>query len=439
MEYGFDTYGLYTISLISKFSIRFKLVMTEDVDITLLGRAVNTAIERYSYFKVKVALDPNGAYLLLPNDKPIVVLKSSKNNPKYATDEVNGHLLYFDCRANEIYFNISHSLAGGVGAFPLLMTSIYLYVKEKYGVEATSPDIRMPKSDYLSGENEAPNAGMLKDFKELNKERYKGAFMPVKDYIASIINPFKKSDEYFTFTFKQSDIVDLAKASGNSVSSFFNCIMFKSFDKLLDKKFKKIVAMNCCNPRKELGLPNSRHNILTHIFIPYERKMANWDYERLGTITRGSIILQSDLEIASAELYKRFNYLAEIDKRHGIKEKIKYAKRHNPTHGQDAVGSSFVVSYMGNIDWGELSDYISEFVIIADGHQLLELSSLDDKIFCNYNQMIRTDKYIRAFCKTLDETGISYSVKGPYKKNLVRHDLRYVTGSPFGGAVCEAD
>ena len=47
--------------------------------------------------------------------------------------------------------------------------------------------------------------------------------------------------------------------------------------------------------------------------------------ERLGTMTRGQILLQSDPSVGGSQLRKLFAYYGEIDKVNGLKEKMKYA------------------------------------------------------------------------------------------------------------------
>ena len=46
---------------------------------------------------------------------------------------MNLHLLYVDCNGKNINFNISHSMCGGRGILPWVMTNVYQYVVEKYG------------------------------------------------------------------------------------------------------------------------------------------------------------------------------------------------------------------------------------------------------------------------------------------------------------------
>jgi hypothetical protein len=130
--------------------------MKDEVDINVLDKAVNASIKRYPYFAVKVTVDEDGGYVLVPNDRKIVVIPTAEKMPRVGSSSVNDHLLYVDCSGKDIFFNISHTMCGGRGFQPWVMTNVYEYVKEKYNVEPFAPEIRKPDSDFLPGETEEP-------------------------------------------------------------------------------------------------------------------------------------------------------------------------------------------------------------------------------------------------------------------------------------------
>ena len=91
--------------------------------------------------------------------------------------------------------------------------------------------------------------------------------------------------------------------------------------------------------------------------------------------------------------------------------------------GKDAVHGTFIMNYTGQVDMGELADYIEFYGVICEGHLLLEATSLGDRIFVTMMQLINEDKYADAFRETLEELGIPCTVSGPYRKNLTKHLL----------------
>nr|MCR5234193.1 hypothetical protein [Lachnospiraceae bacterium] len=177
------------------------------------------------------------------------------------------------------------------------------------------------------------------------------------------------------------------------------------------------------NMSANIGLKNAHCDILSHIHIDYTRKQLKMDMDKLGTMTRGQIILQTDPSVSCKELREIINLYEKIDEIHGLEEKRKYMKEHNPSTGKGAKHGTYYVNYTGQMDWGEVADYIELYAIIVEGHVMLEVTSVGDKIFVCFMQVINTDKYINAFMDVLKETGMSFKIEGPFPKRLPRHQL----------------
>ncbi len=422
MKYPFDSYGLYAISKFATYCVRIKVRMKEVVDMECLRRAANVAARRYPYFMVRLVIGEDGGYAFEPNPEDVVVLKTSPKNPDFCTEAVGYHLLFLDCEGKDIYFNISHVLAGGKGIMPWLMTSVYQYVVEKYGVHPDAPAIRKPGSPLLPGETDAPAIEMSEGSLRYSTERFKGKKSLVMDYLKSFFNPFARSNEFFEIEFEQKDIMRLAKGSDNSVLSLFDVLMFKAMIKVFPSE-ELFVGETVHNPSVDLGIPNSYRNVLSHVLVGYTKDMKDWDIEKLGTMTRGAMLLQADPMFSRNEIGRQMRFYEEIDKVSGFRQKNKFAKRRRLSLRDGSVHGTYFVNYSGYCDWGEVADYIDSYYVIVDGHQMLELSSVRDKIFCCFMQVIRTDRYIDAFKRVLEENGIPYKISGPFKKNLVKHRI----------------
>lgn len=53
-------------------------------------------------------------------------------------------------------------------------------------------------------------------------------------------------------------------------------------------------------------------------------------------------------------------------------------------------------NYSGRAEWGEVADYIEDYVAIVEGNIICEVTSLNDRLFLTLPQVIRTDKYANA-------------------------------------------
>lgn len=145
--------------------------------------------------------------------------------------------------------------------------------------------------------------------------------------------------------------------------------------------------------------------------------------EKLGTMTRGQILIQSDPTVSSSQLKGLFAYYEEIDKIKGLKEKMEYATKHNLSNGKEARKHTYMCNYSGRAEWGELADYIEDYVAIVEGNIICEVTSLNDRLFLTLPQVIRTDKYANALNEVLKDLSIPFSVSGPFEKRLSKHAI----------------
>lgn len=418
MKYSFDTYRLYQNEKIFCYTLRTKVTMKDEVDFDVLKSAANVAIKRYPYLAVSVITQEDGAYDLIPNDREVVVVPTTDKLPKLGSEAVNKHLLFLDYDDKNIYLNISHSLCGGHGTLPWVMTTIYEYVKEKYGIEPDAPAIRKPDSPLLKNEITEPTLDMIPDEPPIYKYEGKNPPMMIRDYMNGMFNPFKRKPNYVEFAFRQKDIMEFAHKNDHSVVSVFFILMAKALDKVLPKKYKVIGAETANCPLKEMGIDDAHVDLLTHIFVDYDRDQLKGDMEFLGTMTRGQIMLQKDILNCQEEIRRILKLYEDTDNITGNKQKAKYIDENNLNRGKDARHGTFLCNYTGRADWGEVGKYVESYVFIIEGHLTLEVSSMDNRIFLSINYLIDGKKYTKAFMKVLEEESIPFRVRGPFPKNL---------------------
>nr|MCR5604963.1 hypothetical protein [Lachnospiraceae bacterium] len=287
MKYSIDTYGLYKDEKRFAFVVRAKVRMKERVDIAVLRTAANKAIKRYPYFAVKIEVDESGAYVRVPNDKEVVVLQMGRTTPNLGSEEVNGHLLFLECDGRDIYFNISHSMCGGRGLQPWIMTTVWQYVADKYGVSPIAPAIRKPGEPLLDGETDEPTLEMLPKEEPIYEYKSQDPKVLIGDYMNGMFNPFVKNNNYRVLTLSQKEILSFTKGNDSSVAGFFMIVVAKALDKLLPEKVNVIGGEIAHNMSANIGLKNAHCDILSHIHIDYTRKQLKMDMDKLGTMTRG--------------------------------------------------------------------------------------------------------------------------------------------------------
>lgn len=423
MKYSVDTYRLYQSEKYFAHTVRVHIRMKDEVDIDILEDAVNSAIRRYPYFAVRVTVDEDGGYVLVPNDRKIVVMPTAEKMPMLGSRSINEHLLFADCSGKDIFFNISHTMCGGKGIQPWVMTNVYEYVRKKYGVEPLAPEIRKADSDLLPGETDEPAPELLTTEEPIYNRKTKKAPVLGMDYLKGVFIPIKRDPNYMVVTVRQQDLMKVAKVNDSSVLSIFFILFARVLDRVFPKKNRVIVGETAHNPRESVGLPNTHCDFLSHVHVDYDRDRLNGDLENLGTKTRGQIILQTDPTVSHAQIKKLFELYEAVDREHGLKAKRKYMAKHSLSTGKDAQHGSFIANYTGLTDWGELADYVEWFAYVIDGHFTIEISAMADKIFIGFMQIIKTDKYINLFREELAKLGIPCTVEGPFPKRLPKHEI----------------
>ncbi len=423
MKYSIDTYSLYRDESRISYVVRAKVKMKDPVDIDVLRTAANKAIKRYPYFAVKVRVDKDGAYIYVPNEKPVSVIPMGTKTPDLGSEEVNGHLLFIECDGKDVYLNISHAMCGGRGLQPWIMTTIWQYVSDKYGIVPDAPSIRKPGEPLLEGEMAEPTLDMLSGEEPIYEYKSQNPKMLVWDYINGMFNPFMRNNNYRVLTLSQKDIISYIKQNDSSVSAFFMIAVAKALDKVLPEKDKVIGGEMAHNMAVNIGLKNAHCDILSNIHIDYTREQLKMDMEKLGTMTRGRVMLQTDPSVSCRELRDHIKLCGEIDNIQGTKAKRKYMAANDFLTGKKAQHGTFYVSYTGQMDWGEVANYIDYYVLITEGHVMLEVTSVGDKIYVCFLQVLKTEKYFNAFREVLKELGIPVVVEGPYLKRLPKHRL----------------
>lgn len=423
MKYNIDSYRLYHDEKQFSFSLQVKVTMKDPVDPVILYSAVNRAIKRYPYYSVKVSLDEEGGYVLSPNSSPILVFPMEKKIRRLGSKEIGYHLAFVEYEGRDIYFNISHSLCGGKGAFPWVMTNVYQYVRERYNVEPDAPGIRKPEDPLLENEVCEPTLDMLSKEEPNYTYATRNPFIMIKDYFAALFIPFLRKPNYYLFTFPQEELVSYAKQNGHSVASLFIALMGKTMDKVLPEKAEIIGGEIAHNPTADIGIPNCHSDLLSRAYVEYSREEIRRDMAELGPMTKDEIRKQIHPSVSSSYLRKIFTVLDRLDQVKGYRNKIEFYKENNPYTNKDVRHGTYIVNYTGWMHWGEVADYVESYGCIVEGHLLLEITSMEGKIFVSFMQLLDKTKYIESFKKVLTEQGLTYSVEGPYRKHISKHEL----------------
>ena len=188
--------------------------------------------------------------------------------------------------------------------------------------------------------------------------------------------------------------------------------MAKMFQCLCPENEKDIYAGIAIDARNALHCPESRFTNSYVIFIRHSPAKLGLDMERLGTMTRGQIIVQSDEGIVRYVHNSVMRISAQIrstpdqGEKQRLMHEIYQLVSSNPTYS---------ISYVGNPEWGSLEPYIEEeYTLIMNNKLFLEINAAGGKFCIGWVQGFENDAYVRNFRDLLQKNGIRCVVSGPF-------------------------
>ena len=405
MKYDFDSYLLYEVTPSSLYTAKVVVELNVPVNGDILREAAQKAFRRFPYYSRTVRLDDHGAYVLEPCDKPICVFEEGEQ-VVLGTEQTNGLLFAITYSPSTVYFNLCHNFCGGCGAMPWIKSTLWHYLTDE-GYAIDSEGILTPDSPIPPEETAVPDPESFPEEEVIGRYTGGDSYVPIKDYLPYLTNPSKGGQVYYPITIDKSALMRFARENDGSPNSILSAAMFRMCSRVFPKA-KQISCGIVCNYRKDVGCPDTYRDLVRVLHARYLPSMKDWPIEKLSTVTRGSMYLQMQPEI-SRETYRQVvAYRDTIDKIPGKALKTAYALKNSPL--RNGVKDTFNVSYVGNVDWGGLSEYVEEVFSLTEGHLMLEVNSAGDKICIAFQVLNRDEDFIREFLKVLDEEGISYEI-----------------------------
>ncbi len=404
-----DTYLLYESSKKLAFSIRIKVQLDEPVDVEVLKGVAQEAFERFPYFRVTPGLDDSQSYVLIPNDRPLAVLPEEDRRIVLASDEVNGHLFVLTYRDDTVWFSGSHSPCGGFGIMFWVKTTLYLYMCKKYGSMEPPKDIKLPGTPVTEAETYFPDADTLPTDEPM--VRYEGGDcdLALMRTLKHFLNPFSTKNYYYEIEIPADAFIKYAKGIDASPNTVVVAMMYKAMTRFLKEKEGTFISGRvAADYRNDIGAGESYRDFVRFIHVRYEWDMKDEPISKLNLRTRGAFIKQNQPELG----YERFRKVAAIhdgiDALPTLKEKRQYAA--NNSIFRKEPRDPYTVSYVGQIDYGEMEDHIKSVYSITDGDLMLEVNALKESFHITYQLFGKDRKPLERFLEVLDEESVPYKV-----------------------------
>ena len=398
MKQAYETYEFYENSDV----IRLCSLWRDQIDGKVLRNAVNRAMKRYPYLKVRFTRQ-NECLMSQPNPHEVPVYAKREGLKPLGSEENGYHLVSVDYEQNVFSLNVCHAIADGSTANHLLRTIAYAYVQEAYAVPDFSGTIRTPESELLPGENDTPvplpkeNEGLLCAY-ESGSELPDSVFGSEEGMFVHLLH------------LKESEVIAFCKKNDLSPNAFVSVFCAKTIDQLLPHHERPIVCNINQNYGTELGYRNNRHDLVMPINIVYPSSALLRSFSFLGTVTRGQMILKASRDYCVHELNGNFERIGKLDALPTLEEKFAYGKAH--ARKRDASGT-FIVSYPGRTDLGLLSPYLTDIVPMVFHRFGIAVDAMDGSIRLAWHQKGKGGALLEKFIDHLRQENIEVTVHPP--------------------------
>lgn len=403
--HDFDSYTLYEIKKRNVYSVRIKVILTEPVQGDTLRTAAEKAFRRFPYFARKVAVNREGAYVFEPCTEPITVTPDD-HIVRLGTEETNGLLFAITYEGSNIYFSFSHNFCGGCGMMRWLKATLWQYLTDM-GHEIDSTGIMTTDTPMTPEECAEPDVASLPMDQYVGDLNFpKDAFVPMADYMEFMRDP-NRVYVYYPIIIPKKELMQYARENDGSPNSIISALLFKMTARLFPGE-TKFAARIACNYRADVGCPETYRDMVRQLYVPYDIRMKDWPIEKISTVTRSRMYIQMQPELSWNECRMVNSFRQAIDAQPDLDSKVNYAVEHSPTtHG---IPSTYVISYVGKLEWGGLAPFIKGIFSLTLGHIMIEINATEEA-FCLSFQTVRKDrKYLDVFLKTLEEEGIAFQV-----------------------------
>ena len=398
-------------------TFRLAVRMKETVDYDLLFRAVERAMTRYPYFRVRPELE--GETLVLRyNDQPLPVFPDDRT-VTLGSEESGGHLISFGCKDNTIFIDVSHYIADGMGIDPLLKSLLFVYTSERYGTEGLDVErIRMPDSPICDAEYAYPFPD-----REIEAEGLDILPEVLGEAYGLDAEAFDDEGLYaYHLHIPQKELMIKASSSDGSPVSFISVLLYRALHRLDRDIDKPIVAHVQHQYRAALRTPMSHHSLVSYIPVVLAPRLNNWNVEKQNTVVRGQVILKGGIEADIASVNRLIG---------GGPSDASFAEKSDAMarYAENSIrGKTFGISYVGKMDWCGLERYVEDLhAYIGEKYTenmlLIEVMTIGEDFSLTFMQSGRGERYLNAFVEEIRALDIPVKLVGEERYTLCNTDL----------------
>jgi len=387
-------------SLTEKFSnfVQARITLDDIIDKNVMQHALDTAIKRFPYFKVRL-IRKGEEFVLEDNDKPLLVY-SDAYSPTLAPEKNNDYLIRLSVDGSMLNLCFCHAITDGRGIMTLIKTLLHYYFLYLTGINSKAPDLLLADSEIPAEEITDP----MLDFKPVDTSSVP---MPKDEppFVLPVESDPSGRKYYLCFTINSDSFMKYSRDNDGSPNALLALFMSHAVH-AIHPDAKNIVAGVAIDQRRAFDSSKSHFCRVGLIHIKNSPKMEKMDISTCATCYRGKIILESDVDRVTEvlSLSQQFNMYLKSLKTFDEKCAVSRAAVQ-----RGCMNDTFSVSYVGKQDFGEINNHIRFIGAMVDAstlHLSIEIMSIPGKFFISVSQDFSSDIYVKKLMELLEAEGI---------------------------------
>jgi len=394
---------LYRSHKDNPYTIRIRIRLQDTVDPLVLRRAVDTTMERYPYFSVK--LQTRGAdFIFIENREPVVISDSPQgvilNSP-----ESNDHLISFSYYDDWLVMDIFHGLTDGAGAYEVIRTLLYYYCCQRYKVTLSTTGIRLAGDKISQEEWECP-VMKARDLPTPRRHEWTKALLPG---IAANLQ-MESPDYVYSILLAEDAFMRFCKENGGSPGTMVSLLLSRSLARLYPHASESIRIVLCVNQRNALHAPLAHQSLVGGAFLEYEEQVRKLPLPEQAKAYRNMVAAQTGEEIVLSGVAHTASLTKMLLAKESHKERLEMMAKVAEAANRFAAAN---VSYVGKANFGEAEKYVKEFhawsATVMD--ITIQISAVNGRFTLDFMQKFESPVYLKAFLQELADNGIVYELQ----------------------------
>ena len=401
---------LYRSHKDNPYTIRIRIRLQDAVDPVVLRRAVDTTMERYPYFCVK--LQTRGAGFIFTENREPVVISNSKQGVTLNSADSNNHLLSFSYHDDWLFMDIFHGLTDGAGAYEVIRTLLYYYCCQHYKVTLSTAGIRLVGDKISPEEWECP-VMKARALPTPRRHEWTKALLPG---IAANLQ-LKSPDYVYSILLAEDDFMRFCKGNGGSPGTMVSLLLSRSLARLYPHAAESIRIVLCVNQRQALHAPLAHQSLVGGAFLEYDEQVRKLPLPEQVQAYRNRTAAQATEETVLSGVAHMAGLTKMLLAKETHKERLEMIAKADEAANRFAAAN---VSYVGKANFGEAEKYVKEFhawsATVMD--ITIQISAVNGRFTLEFMQKFQNPVYLKAFLQELADNGIVYELQDKQIRSL---------------------